>query len=80
MKGLEALYRTVQEDRNARVLSTLTTITAAFLPAQFLSGLYGMNFEYMPELSYEYAYFIWWGAVLVSFVLVAWYLNKQLNG
>lgn len=42
---------------------TLTLVATVFLPAQFLTGLYGMNFVNMPELQYEHAYMIWWGVV-----------------
>ncbi len=36
----------------------LTVITAIFVPLSFLAGLYGMNFEYIPELGFKYGYFI----------------------
>jgi Mg2+ and Co2+ transporter CorA len=42
----------------------LALVAAIFLPAQFLTGLYGMNFTNMPELEYHNGYFIWWGVVL----------------
>ena len=55
-----------QDEQMNKVLYTLTIVTTSFLPAQFLSGLYGMNFEYMPELQERKAYFVWWGAVILS--------------
>lgn len=42
----------------------LTVITAIFVPLGFLAGLYGMNFAYMPELSWRYGYFVVLGAML----------------
>ena len=39
-------------------MQVLTVITTIFVPLAFLSGLYGMNFEYMPELGYKYGYFV----------------------
>ncbi|GMF58502.1 unnamed protein product [Phytophthora fragariaefolia] len=42
----------------------LALVAAIFLPAQFLTGLYGMNFTNMPELEYHNGYYIWWGVVL----------------
>ncbi|POM59963.1 CorA Metal Ion transporter (MIT) Family [Phytophthora palmivora] len=59
----------VDECHNARhaqqseVSYTLTLVATVFLPAQFLTGLYGMNFVNMPELQYENGYMIWWGVV-----------------
>ena len=38
----------------AQVLYILTVVTTVFIPAQFLTGLYGMNFAVMPELTWEY--------------------------
>ncbi|HEY7776700.1 MAG TPA: magnesium transporter CorA family protein, partial [Kineobactrum sp.] len=44
-------------------MKILTIITAIFVPLGFLAGLYGMNFEYMPELQFRYAYFIVLGVI-----------------
>jgi magnesium transporter len=38
------------------VMKSLTIIATIFIPLTFLAGIYGMNFEYMPELAYEWAY------------------------
>jgi magnesium transporter len=43
----------------------LTVITAIFVPLTFIAGIYGMNFEYMPELGFAYSYFIVIGIMLV---------------
>lgn len=43
----------------------LTVITAIFVPLSFMAGLYGMNFEYMPELKSHYGYFYLLGAMLL---------------
>ena len=53
-RGLGEYYRAVQEDRMNRTLYILTLVTSVFVPAQFLTGLYGMNFEVMPELTWRY--------------------------
>ena len=49
--------------QQSEVSYTLTLVATVFLPAQFLTGLYGMNFVNMPELQCEYGYMIWWGVV-----------------
>lgn len=51
----------------------LTLVTTVFVPAQFITGVYGMNFTYMPELNFEYSYAIFWiivFALAVSSILV----------
>tara|TARA_R110002110_G_scaffold303525_1_gene517583 strand:- start:429 stop:1385 length:957 start_codon:yes stop_codon:yes gene_type:complete len=44
-------------------MKVLTIITAVFVPLSFLAGVYGMNFEYMPELKHENAYFVLLGVM-----------------
>ena len=39
-------------------MKVLTVITAIFVPLSFLAGIYGMNFQNMPELSSEHGYFL----------------------
>lgn len=46
-------------------MKILTIITAIFVPITFIAGLYGMNFDNMPELHYEYGYFIVLGTIVV---------------
>ena len=49
-------------------MKVLTIISAMFVPLTFLAGIYGMNFEYMPELSIRYAYFVLLGVMAVIMV------------
>ncbi|KAG6612203.1 magnesium and cobalt transporter CorA [Phytophthora cinnamomi] len=56
-------YHNVRYAQQSEVSYTLTLVATVFLPAQFLTGLYGMNFVNMPELQYEHGYMIWWGVV-----------------
>lgn len=44
-------------------MRVLTVITAIFVPLTFIAGIYGMNFEYMPELGFQYGYFFVLGAM-----------------
>jgi magnesium/cobalt transport protein CorA len=65
-KHLDSCKSLVDEVHNIRagqqndVSYLLTLVAAIFLPAQFLTGLYGMNFHVMPELEYQYGYLVWW--------------------
>ena len=49
-------YLSLASHRLNRTMQVLTVITAIFIPLGFLAGIYGMNFEVMPELHYRYAY------------------------
>jgi magnesium transporter len=59
-------------------MKVLTIITAIFVPLSFIAGLYGMNFEYIPELSQHYGYFFVLGVMaLVVVLLLAIFRRKQ---
>ncbi|MBM5815425.1 MAG: magnesium/cobalt transporter CorA [Cyanobacteria bacterium K_Offshore_surface_m2_239] len=45
-------------NRMNQVMKTLTILTSIFAPLTFIAGIYGMNFEFMPELKFRYGYFI----------------------
>lgn len=61
-------------NRNMMVLTVITTI---FMPITFIAGLYGMNFEYMPELTFHYGYFIVLGFMgLISIIMYYWFKRK----
>jgi magnesium transporter len=53
--------------RMNEIIKVLTIISTIFLPLSFLAGVYGMNFQYMPELGWPWAYLLVW----VAFVAVA---------
>ena len=66
-RDLEAavqLHFAVATERTNRVVQTLTVISAIFFPLTLITGLYGMNFQHMPELAWRYGYFIVLGVLL----------------
>ena len=62
-------YLNIQSNQLNLQMRLLTVITIIFMPLTLLSGIYGMNFDYMPELKYHYAYFILLG-VMATIVIV----------
>lgn len=56
LAGVSDLYLSAVSARQNEVMKALTVIGAVFLPITFLTGLYGMNFEDMPELAMPHAY------------------------
>lgn len=59
-------------------MRVLTVITAVFVPLSFLAGVYGMNFEYMPELRFRYGYFLLMGfMLLIAIGLITLFKRKQ---
>ncbi|TDM25878.1 magnesium transporter CorA [Macrococcoides caseolyticum] len=51
-------YESFNNYRMNRVMQILTLVSTVFLPLTLIAGIYGMNFEYMPELKWHYGYFI----------------------
>ncbi|KAH9080877.1 hypothetical protein Ae201684P_007963 [Aphanomyces euteiches] len=72
--AMYSLAELVEADKEIRakhrddVLYIMSISAALFLPGTFMTGLYGMNFDNMPELHAEYGYFIWWGVLLTILV------------
>lgn len=55
------IYNTGVNNRLNDIMRVLTIFSAIFIPLTFIAGIYGTNFEYLPELHYRYSYFIFWG-------------------
>lgn len=72
------IHISITSHRVNKVVKTLTIVTVLFLPLSFIAGLYGMNFEYIPELGLKYGYFYIVGLmVLIELLLI--YLLKRLK-
>lgn len=60
------------------VMKTLTIIATIFIPLTFLAGVYGMNFEFMPELSWKYGYWLTWLVFIgISAIMVFYFKRKK---
>jgi magnesium transporter len=65
LEGLANLYYAVQGQRMNETMKMLTVISSIFIPLTFIAGIYGMNFEHMPELKWTYGYALIIGAMIV---------------
>lgn len=59
------LYMGYVSHKTNSLINRLTIISMIFLPITFLVGVYGMNFDFMPELRWRYSYFLFWSVVFV---------------
>ncbi len=59
------LYMSVVSHRTNEVMKRLTVVSVIFMPLTFLCGVYGMNFEVLPELHWNFGYGMFWGLVLL---------------
>jgi magnesium transporter len=57
LEGMANLYYAAQGQRMNEIMRVLTVVSSIFIPLTFIVGVYGMNFEHMPELKYTYGYY-----------------------
>jgi magnesium transporter len=58
------MYHSAMSTKMNDIMKVLTIFSAIFIPLGFLAGVYGTNFQNLPELEYQYSYFIFWGVVI----------------
>lgn len=76
--GMVDIYMSAVSNRMNEVMKVLTIIATIFIPLTFIAGVYGMNFEHMPELHWEKGYFYVWGVMLlVGVVLLLLFKRKR---
>lgn len=77
LNGLQDLYLSEISFKMNQVMQVLTIITTIFVPLSFLAGLYGMNFDHMPELHWEKGYYMLLSLMVVIVVLSLWYFKRK---
>jgi magnesium transporter len=83
LEGMANLYYAVQGQRMNEIMKVLTVVSSIFIPLTFIVGVYGMNFEHMPELKYPYGYYTVVGVMfliaitlLIIFIKRGWLTKK----
>ena len=64
---IRELYQSMQDARQNKIMGIITVVTTIFLPLTLITGWYGMNFVYMPELQWRYGYF---AVIIISLFIV----------
>jgi len=59
------IYHTTISSKLNDIMKFLTVFSVVFIPLTFIAGIYGTNFEYVPELKYRYSYFVMWIVMIV---------------
>jgi magnesium transporter len=71
------LHMSLVTHRTNRVMKRLTVVSVVFLPLTFLCGVYGMNFEHMPELGWQYGYGLFWGLAVLIVALIFGFMRRS---
>ncbi len=78
VSGVMDIYLNSTSLRLNEVMKALTVVSTIFLPLSFVAGVYGMNFHYMPELSWRYGYLLIWVVfVLIFGGMLAWFKKRN---
>ncbi len=78
LRNLLAVQLSLSSNDTNDVMRTLAMYSVFFMPLTFIVGVYGMNFEHIPELHWRFGYpGVWAALVLVSFSLFLWFRKKR---
>ena len=78
LTNLENTYHAGQNARMTQVMKLLTIISTIFIPLTFVVGVYGMNFDHMPELRWKYGYPMVMGSMtVIAGLMLLWFRRKR---
>ena len=79
--SLTDLYMSSVSNRMNETMKVLTIMASLFIPITFLAGIYGMNFENIPELRWQYSYPVFWGTcIAIVLGLLVYFKHKGWIG
>ncbi|MFC1668333.1 magnesium/cobalt transporter CorA [Chlamydiota bacterium] len=77
VSGMLDIYLSSISNRMNEVMKVLTIFAAIFIPLTFIAGIYGMNFEFMPELKWKYGYFFVLGVMTLVAVGLLYFFKRK---
>lgn len=77
LRSLMDLFFNNNNLRMNEIMKRLTVVSTIFIPLTFMVGVWGMNFDIMPELKWKYGYALSWGVMLVIALIAAFFLKKK---
>jgi magnesium transporter len=77
VSGALDTYMSVSANKLNEVMKTLTIMSTIFMPLTLLTGVYGMNFEFMPELHWRFGYPLVWLLIVVMVVGMLWFFRRR---
>lgn len=71
------LYLSGVSNKMNQIMKVLTIIATIFIPLTFVAGIYGMNFDDMPELHWKYGYAMIWGVMGIMLILMLIFFRRK---
>ncbi len=75
--SLQDFYISIVSNKMNEVMKALTIMASLFMPITFLAGLYGMNFEFIPELGWKYSYPTFLSICVICTISLLWYFKRN---
>ncbi len=75
--GLMDMYMSIISNKMNEVMKVLTIMASIFIPLTFIAGIYGMNFDNMPELHTKNGYFVLLGIMVLIFIMMLIYFRRK---
>lgn len=77
LESLGNIYYAIQGQKMNEIMKVLTIVGAIFIPLTFIAGIYGMNFDYIPELKVENGYFYCMGIMVFLGIAMLLYFKRK---
>jgi magnesium transporter len=77
LDSASSFYFSSQSHRMNEIMKILTVLSAIFMPLTFIVGVYGMNFDIMPELQYRYGYYIVMSVMFIIAIGMIYYFKRK---
>jgi magnesium transporter len=77
ISGMLDIYLSSVSNKMNETMKFLTVFASIFIPLTFIAGVYGMNFEYMPELTWKWSYPLLWVVFIVTAISLLVYFKKK---
>jgi magnesium transporter len=77
LSGMVDIYLSSMSHRLNEVMKILTIISTIFIPITFIASIYGMNFRFMPEISWKWGYLVVWAIILFIIIYMIIYFKRK---
>ena len=71
------IYHSSMSTKLNEIMRVLTVFSVIFIPLTFIVGVYGTNFENLPELHWRHGYFLMWGVMVLTTLVMLWYFRRK---